>query len=165
MKQWLAGLLLVTAMVATANSVHAADGVISLPSAHDVATTTQRLVKALEAKGMRIFTQVDHAAGAASVDLELRPTHLVIFGNPKVGTQLMQCHQTAALDLPQKALIWQDEDGRVWLSYNDPVYMAKRHGIEDCGPVVEKIQQALANFARAATEGEAKVDSEDEIFY
>lgn len=161
LKQWFAGLFL----MATVISAHAADGVISLPSAHDVPTTAKRLVNALEAKGMRIFTQVDHAAGAASVDLDLRPTHLVIFGNPKVGTQLMQCHQTAALDLPQKALIWEDEQGRVWLSYNDPVYMAKRHSIEDCGPVVEKIQQALANFARAATAGEKKASGDDEIFY
>ncbi len=77
---------------------------------------------------------------------------LLIFGNPKVGAPLMQCSQTVAIDLPQKALIWQDESGQVWLSYNDPVYLATRHEIDDCKAVLDKVKTALKNFAKAATQ-------------
>ena len=80
-----------------------------------------------------------------------RPTQLVIFGNPKVGAPLMQCAQSVAIDLPQKALITQDAQGRVWLSYNDPAYLRQRHHIEGCKPVLAKVSGALAKFARAAT--------------
>lgn len=84
---------------------------------------------------MTVFTRIDHSAGAKKVDKELRPTELVIFGNPKVGTPLMQCVQTVAIDLPQKMLIWQDEAGTTWLSYNNPSYLAKRHHIRGIGLV------------------------------
>ena len=97
-----------------------ADGLITLPSAHDFATTLDRLVTALQTKGVTIFARVDHAAGAASVNMALRPTTLIIFGNPAAGTPLMQSAQTAGIDLPMKALVWQDADGAVTLSYNDP---------------------------------------------
>jgi uncharacterized protein (DUF302 family) len=82
----------------------------------------------------------------------LRPTELVIFGNPKVGAPLMQCSQTVAIDLPQKALIWQDESGQVWLTYNDPQYLAKRHEIGGCKAVLDKVRNALKNFAKTATQ-------------
>ncbi len=138
-------------LVLVTSGVQAAEGVITMSSAHDVNTTADRLVKALESKGMKIFTRIDHAKGAASVDKKLRPTQLVIFGNPKVGTPLMQCAQSAAIDLPQKALIWEDAGGKVWLSYNDPSHLAKRHTIEGCDKVLTKVGNALGNFAKAAT--------------
>ncbi len=130
----------------------AADGAVNVKSSHDVVNTADRLETALSSKGMTIFARIDHAGGAKSVGLELRPTVLVIFGNPKAGTALMQCQQLAAIDLPQKALIWQAEDGQVWLTYNDPQYLAQRHQLKDCaGPALTKIAAALANFSKAAT--------------
>lgn len=129
----------------------AADGLIAVKSSYSVPATADKLVAALEEKGMTVMNRIDHAAGAESADLYLRPTQLVIFGNPKVGTPLMKCAQSVALDLPQKALIWEDEEGQVWLGYNDPAYLKARHGIEDCDPVLAKIKQALANFAEVAT--------------
>ncbi|UCB56330.1 MAG: DUF302 domain-containing protein [Thiotrichales bacterium] len=128
------------------------DGVIRMKSMHSVSVTVEKLESALKSKGMTIFKRVSHADGAASVGLELRPTELMIFGNPKVGTPLMQCQQLAALDLPQKALIYEDENGQVWFAYNDPQYIAERHNISGCDDVVNKISKALANFSRAATQ-------------
>jgi uncharacterized protein (DUF302 family) len=129
----------------------AADGVISVQSASSVAVTADKLARALDAKGMTVFARIDHAAGAARVDKSLRPTQLLIFGNPMVGTPLMQCSQSVALDLPQKALIWEDAEGAVWLSYNDPGYLDARHGLAECAAVLKKVSAALANFAAAAT--------------
>lgn len=134
--------------------VHAGEGMVNVKSAHPVATTADRLENILEAKGMKVFNRLNHAAGAASVGKELRPTELVIFGNPKVGTPLMQCSHSIAIDLPQKALIWEDAAGQVWLSYNDPQFLALRHATEGCDPVLKKVAGALANFAKAATAAE-----------
>ena len=128
----------------------AAEGMVSVKSAHSVAKTADRLENILQSKGMKVFTRINHAAGAASVGKELRPTELVIFGNPKVGAPLMQCSQSIAIDLPQKALIWEDADGQVWLSYNDPKYLASRHATEGCDAVLQKVAGALANFAASA---------------
>lgn len=100
---------------------------------------------------MTIFRRVDHAAGAREVGQKLGPTELVIFGNPEVGTPLVRCGRTAAIDLPQKAVIREDHNGGVFFAYNNPRYLAKRHGIKDCNEVIGKIEQALAGFARAAT--------------
>lgn len=130
-----------------------ADGVIDVHSRHPVNTTADRLESALLSKGMTVFARLNHAAAAAAVGLELPPTELVIFGNPKVGTPLMQCQQSVAIDLPQKALIWQGPDGQVRLSYNDPGYLAERHSLGACGEqALQKVAAALAGFARAATE-------------
>jgi uncharacterized protein (DUF302 family) len=126
-------------------------GLINVKSSHDVKNTADRLEAVLNEKGMTVFLRVDHAEGARKVGQELRPTELVIFGNPKVGTPLMQCSQTMAIDLPQKALIWKDESGQVWLTYNEPQYLAARHGIDGCKAVLDKVQNALKNFAKAAT--------------
>ena len=124
---------------------------ITIKSAHDVSTTADRLEGILKNKGMNVFARIDHAAGAKKADMELRPTELVIFGNPKVGTPLMKCSQTMGIDLPQKALIWEDEKGDVWLGYNDQDDLAKRHAITGCDEVLTKVKGALANFAAAAT--------------
>ncbi|MDX2426936.1 MAG: DUF302 domain-containing protein [Cycloclasticus sp.] len=127
------------------------NGLVSVKSSFDVSTTADRLEKKLKAKGMTVFSRINHAEGAAMVGKELRPTELVIFGNPKVGTPLMQCQQTVAIDLPQKALIWQDEDDQVWLTYNDPSYLASRHHISACEEALKKVAGALNKFANAAT--------------
>ena len=104
------------------------DGLVTLKSAHDFPTTLSRLTAAIVAKGATIFAIIDHADGAELAGLELRPTTLVIFGNPAAGTPLMQENQRAGIDLPLKALIWQDESG-VFLTYNDPAWIAERHNL------------------------------------
>ncbi len=129
-----------------------ATGLITIISKHNVSETINRLENALKSKGMTIFERVNHTAGAAKINLQLRPTELLIFGNPKVGTPLMLCSQTMAIDLPQKALAYEDKSGQVWLSYNDPAYLAKRHNIQGCEKPIEKVSKALANFAKTATE-------------
>ena len=132
----------------------ASEGMISVKSAHTVAVTADRLENILKAKGMKVFNRINHAAGAASVGKELAPTELVIFGNPKVGTPLMQCSHSIAIDLPQKALIWQDAGGQVWLSYNDPQFLALRHNTSGCDAVLKKVAGALGNFTRMAGSAE-----------
>ena len=135
-------------VLVSALSVSAEPGLINLKSSHDVKNTADRLETVLKEKGMNVFLRINHTEGARKVGQELRPTELLIFGNPKVGTPLMQCSQTMAIDLPQKALIWQDESGQVWLTYNDPQYLATRHGIDRCKAVLDKVQNALKNFAK-----------------
>lgn len=136
--------------VVPAASAAVPDGMITVQSPHDARQTMDRLEKIVTEKGMKVFARIDHAAGAASVGAELRPTELLIFGNPKGGTPLMQCAQTAGIDLPLKALVWRDAAGQVWLGYNDPVQIATRHGAEDCA-VVPNMAKALSGFAAAAT--------------
>jgi uncharacterized protein (DUF302 family) len=105
------------------------NGLVTIPSHHSVSNTIERMVAAATAAGMTIFARIDHAAGAKAVGLALRPTELLIFGNAKAGTPLMQSRQTIGIDLPLKALAWEDEAGQVWLSHNDPVWLAGRHGL------------------------------------
>jgi uncharacterized protein (DUF302 family) len=107
-----------------------ADGLITIPSAFEPKETMDRLEADVKARGMTVFARIDHGAGAAQAGLSLRPTELLIFGNAKGGTPLMQSGQSIGIDLPLKALVWQDESGRVWLSYNEPAWLAKRHGLE-----------------------------------
>ena len=123
-----------------------ADGVIAVKSPHQVGDTLDRLEMLVTEKGMTVFARIDHAAGAAKAGMAMRPKHLLIFGNPKGGTPFMVCAQTVAIDLPLKMLAWQDESGQVWLAYNDPVFLAKRHGAQDCA-VVQKIANVLGKFA------------------
>jgi uncharacterized protein (DUF302 family) len=136
------------------SSAFATEGMISIKSAHTVAVTADRLEKILASKGMTVFKRIDHAAGAQKVGKTLRPTELVIFGNPKVGTPLMLCSQSVAIDLPQKALIWQDAAGQVWFSYNDPQYLALRHNTQGCDAVLKKVTMALGKFAQKASTAE-----------
>ena len=105
-----------------------------------------------KAKGLVVFAQIDHAAAAADVGLSLRPTELLVFGNAKGGTPLMQAVQTIGVDLPLKALVWQDASGVTWLSYNDPGWLAKRHGLaHEADAAVRVLTAALDALARAAT--------------
>jgi uncharacterized protein (DUF302 family) len=129
----------------------AGDGLINSKSPHDVKRTADRLEDAVKKKGMTVFIRINHAESAQKAGKELRPTELLIFGNPKVGAPLMLCGQRVGIDLPQKALIWEDEAGQVWLSYNDPKYLVRRHGILGCAEVIEKIGKALGGFANEAT--------------
>ena len=137
-----------------ASSAFAGEGMISIKSAHSVAVTGDRLENILQKKGMTVFKRINHAAGAQKIGKTLRPTELVIFGNPKVGTPLMLCSHSIAIDLPQKALIWQDEAEQVWFSYNDPQFLALRHNTQGCDAVLKKVAMALGNFAKAATAAE-----------
>jgi uncharacterized protein (DUF302 family) len=126
----------------------AADGLVSLKSPHSV-QATNRLEAIVEDNGLNVFARIDHAAGAEKVGQSLRPTQLLIFGNPKGGTPFMQCAQSVGIDLPLKALVWEDEAGQVWLGYNAPSYIAERHGAGDCA-VVPKLAKALEGMMKAA---------------
>ncbi len=129
----------------------AGDGLVRLQSKNSVTGTAQNLEKVLQAKGLHIFARIDHQKGAVSVGKKLRPTEIFIFGNPKAGTPLMQCRQTIAIDLPQKMLIYEDEQGKTWIVYNDPAYLASRHGLGDCGAkVIQKISGILSAVSSAA---------------
>ena len=129
--------------------VRGADGLVALKSPHSAADTMGRLEAAVKQRGLNVFARIDHAAGAAKVGKSLRATELLIFGNPQGGTPLMECAQTAGIDLPLKALVWQDERSQVWLGYNDPMFLAQRHGVASC-PVVENLRKALSGLAEAA---------------
>jgi len=130
----------------------AAEGMSVIESDYGVAETETRLVDAIEGKGLTVMARVDHRANAQSVDLDMPATRLVIFGNPKAGTQLMKCAPTVAIDLPMKMLIWEDGEA-VRIGYNTPDYLVERHGIGDCAaPVQAKMRKALAGLARQATD-------------
>jgi uncharacterized protein (DUF302 family) len=128
------------------------DGLITLASRYPARDTMDRLLAALAKRNMTVFARIDHAAGAASAGLELRPTEVVIFGNPKGGTALMQDRQSAGIDLPLKALVWEDADGKVLLGYNDPAWIAQRHGLGAASAgAVEAMAKALAAIAGEVT--------------
>jgi uncharacterized protein (DUF302 family) len=110
-------------------STDTAHGLINLPSKHSVEETLQKLESLLKEKNIMVFARVDHSGEAAKLGMEMRPTKLLIFGNPKGGTPLMQATPTIGIDLPLKALVWQDAYGKVWLTYNDPAYLQKRHNV------------------------------------
>ena len=130
----------------------AADGLVTVRSSYSPKETMKRLETEVKAKGLTVFARIDHAAGAAEVGLSLRPTELLIFGNAKGGTPLMQSVQTIGIDLPLKILIWQDEAGGTWLSYNDPGWLAKRHGANhNVEATVAALNSALHALAKAAT--------------
>jgi uncharacterized protein (DUF302 family) len=130
----------------------AAEGLITIQSSYGPMDTMNRLEAGVKAKGMAIFARIDHATGAAEVGMSLRPTELLVFGSPKGGTPLMQSAQTIGIDLPLKALVWQDASGKTWLSYNDPSWLAKRHGLgHEVQAPVNGIAAALAALARTAT--------------
>ena len=132
----------------------AAQGLTTVPSSYGPKDTMDRLEAEVKAKGMTVFARIDHAAGATAAGLPLRPTEVLIFGNAKAGTPLMQSVQTIGIDLPLKALVWQNASGDTWLSYNDPAWLAQRHRLNgETQAVVGMITAALDAVAKAATTG------------
>lgn len=137
--------LVLSAFVSVAG---AADGLIAVKSPHSAKATMDKLEGIVKQRGLNVFARIDHAAGAAKVGKTLRPTEVLIFGNPQGGTPFMECAQTAGIDLPLKALVWEDASAQVWLGYNDPGFLAQRHGVPQCA-VAENLRKALAGLADA----------------
>ena len=132
------------------------NGLTMLPSAHGAKESMDRLEAEVKAKGLTVFARVDHAAGAKEAGMALRPTELLIFGSAKGGTPLMQALQTTGIDLPLKALVYEDANGKVWLSYTEPAWIAQRHGdapqdASKVGEVTGRLAGVLAALAKAAT--------------
>ena len=127
----------------------AADGLIAVESLRGAKDTMDRLESVAKDRGLTVFARIDHAAGAARVGRKLRATEVLIFGNPQGGTPFMECAQSVGIDLPLKALVWQDEAGKVWLGYNDPAYLAARHGVASC-PAAAGLAKALAGLVQEA---------------
>jgi uncharacterized protein (DUF302 family) len=140
-----AALVLASASVITM----AADGLITIKSPHSAKDTMNRLEAVVKEKGLNVFARIDHAAGAAKVGKSLRPTELLIFGNPQGGTPFIECAQTVGIDLPLKALVWEDASSQVWLGYNDTAFLAKRHEVPACAAAVN-LANVVAAMAQAA---------------
>jgi len=132
-------------------AAESADGVVNVQSTLTVNETADRVESILKEKGMTVFNRIKHSEAAGKVGIELRDTELIIFGNPKVGSPLMKCQQSVAIDLPQKVLIWEDDKAKVWTSYNDPRYLDKRHNLNGCEEVISKIEKVLAGIAKSAS--------------
>ena len=124
---------------------------VTLPSAHGASETVEHLKSLLAQKGIQVFADIDHAAGAMKVGLSLRPTRVLIFGNPQAGTPLMQSRQTIGLDLPLRVLVWEDEAGKVWLTYRRVRELARQHHVTGQDEAVKALEDGLAALARAAT--------------
>ena len=144
--------VLVFLMLSSASAQDDLESIVKTKSNHDFDTTVERLKAAIEASPLTLMTTIDHAANAAKNDLELRPTTLFLFGNPKVGTPLMQEQQTVALDLPQKMLVWQDEDGDVYLAFNNPFYLKARHEVAGQDERFMTVNNVLTNLAKGVAE-------------
>ena len=140
---------LATLLVLAASWAAAADGLVAVKSPYSAKETMSRFEDIAKQRGLSVFARIDHSAGAVKVGKTLRPTEVLIFGNPQGGTALMECAQSAGIDLPLKALVWEDSSAQVWLGYNDPAYLAARHGAPQC-PAVENLTKALAGLAAAA---------------
>ena len=138
------------------------DGLISFRSIHNPADTVDLLKIAIVSKGMTVMAEIDHADAAKKVGQVLRPTTVLLFGNPKSGTSLMQKGQTIGIDLPLKILVWQSEDGETWLSYNDPFWLTRRHNINGSAlETAEAMSNALIAIARLASGSETSADHQE----
>lgn len=140
----------VVLLLSASSAAFGADGLIAIKSPFSAAETMNRFDENAKQRGLNIFARIDHAAGAAKVGKTLRPTEVLIFGNPQGGTPFMECAQSVGIDLPLKVLVWEDAQGQVWLGYNDPAYIAQRHGVSQC-PAVGVLSKALSSLAEAAT--------------
>lgn len=125
-------------------------GLVQVESGHSVHATVLRMKRFLRQKHIPLFALIDHGKAARQAGVALRPTELLIFGNPKLGSKLMEVTQPIGLDLPLKALVWQDQAGRVWITYNDPRYLARRYGIAPSNPIIGKMAGLLAALGRSA---------------
>lgn len=141
-------LVLCASLLALSSAAFGADGLIAIKSPFGAKDTMNRFEENVKQRGLSVFARIDHAAGAAKIGKTLRPTEVLIFGNPQGGTPFMECAQTVGIDLPLKALVWEDVQGQVWLGYNDPVFLARRHGAARC-PAVANLSKALSGLAEA----------------
>lgn len=134
------------------DSLGTTQGLTSIRSSFGPKETMDRFESEIRAQNMQVFARIDHAAGAAEVGLTLRPTEVIIFGNARGGTPLMQSGQTVGIDLPLKALVWQDKGGETWLSYNEPGWIAQRHGVANVQPVVDNMAALLGAIVKKAAD-------------
>jgi uncharacterized protein (DUF302 family) len=141
-------LLIASYLLALSAAAFGADGLIAVKSPFAAKDTMDRFEENAKQRGLNVFARIDHAAGAAKVGKTLRPTEVLIFGNPQGGTPLMECAQSVGIDLPLKALVWEDAQGQVWLGYNDPAFLAQRHGAAQC-PAVGSLREALSGLAES----------------
>lgn len=128
-------------------------GITKFKSPHSVAKTMDRLEAILRVRNITVFNRIDHAGGAAQLGKELRPTELLIFGSPALGTPLMMSVQSIGIDLPLKALAWQDAKGQVWLGFNEPSYLSRRHGVSDREQVFSNMLKVIKDLAEAVVQG------------
>lgn len=146
---------MIASLVTMASSALAADGLTQVKSPYPATETMNRFEMNAKQKGLTIFARIDHAAGALKIGKKLRSTEVIVFGNPQGGTSFMECGQTVGIDLPLKALVWEDAQGQVWLGYNDPTYLAKRHGIATCAAAAN-LTKALSGLTQATIAPEIK---------
>jgi len=139
-----------TGLFASSAMADEVDGLIKMKSMHSVTVTIDRLANIVKKKGITVALRWNHSAKANKLGIKMRPTELLIFGNPKLGSHIMTSEQTAAIDMPLKAIAWKDANGQVWLGYNDPAYIARRHHITNRDEVVAKISKALASMTAKA---------------
>jgi uncharacterized protein (DUF302 family) len=131
-------------------SASAGEGLVTVKSSFGAKETADRVERLTKERGMKLFNRIDHAEGARTVGMPLRPTEVLIFGNPKGGTPLMMCEQTVGIDLPLKMLVWEDGNGAVWVGYSDPEVLKDRHGIKGCDEVLGKMKGFLGKLASDA---------------
>lgn len=143
-------IMMLALLTTTATAAQADAGLVTKQSPYGVGETLDRLEKVLTSKGITVFARIDHAAGATKIGSELPATEVLIFGNPKLGTPLMQSNRAIGIDLPLKALVWEDAAGQVWLAYNQPAYLSDRHDIKDRDKVFANMNGALDNLTNAA---------------
>lgn len=147
-RRGLAALFAAAALAGCASMAEPGNGMVAVKSPYSAAETATRLEAQVKQRNLAVVARVDHAAAAQRTNLSLRPTEVIIFGNPMSGTPLMICAQGVGIDLPMKALVWVDAQQQVWLGYNDPVWLVRRHGGGDC-PAAENVRKALAAIADA----------------
>lgn len=150
-KSLLTGVFIFSVFILSSGDTFAAsNGLITKASPFSVHETINRLERVFVKKGITVFSRIDHVKGAKKIGAKLRPTQTLIFGNPKIGTPLMQSNQKIAIDLPLKIVAWQDKSGKTWIAYNDPKFLAKRHAIKDKDKVFAKMAGALKKLTTVA---------------
>ena len=140
--------LVFASLLALSPAAFGADGLVAIKSPFAAKETMNRFEENAKQRGLNVFARIDHAAGAEKIGKTLRPTEVLIFGNPQGGTPFIECTQSVGIDLPLKALVWEDAEGQVWLGYNDPAFLAQRHGVAQC-PAVSGLSKALSGLAEA----------------
>ena len=147
MKKQVGQLVLASIGISFFTCAQGSNSLISVPSSYDITTTVDRFEQAVQQKGLSVFNRINHSKNAASVGMTMPASHVIIFGNPKISTKLMQCQPSIAIDLPLKVHIWQDDTQQTWLSYYDPSYMQFNHQVTGCDAVFKKVSMALNGLA------------------